>query len=33
MISVDSFPMYALFIDLDPTQVDANVIQPNKNKI
>lgn len=32
MISVDSFPMYALFIDLEPTQVDVNV-HPTKQEI
>jgi DNA mismatch repair protein MutL len=32
MISADSFPMYALFIDLDPTQVDVNV-HPTKQEI
>ena len=34
MIAADSFPMYALFIDLDPAQVDVNV-HPTKagNKI
>jgi len=32
MISVDSFPMYVLFIDLEPTQVDVNV-HPTKQEI
>lgn len=32
MISRDSFPMYALFIDLDPTQLDINV-HPTKQEI
>ena len=32
MISKDSFPMYVLFIDLDPTQVDVNV-HPTKQEI
>ncbi len=32
MIAKDSFPMYALFIDLDPTQVDINV-HPTKQEI
>ncbi|HEY6956651.1 MAG TPA: DNA mismatch repair endonuclease MutL [Flavisolibacter sp.] len=32
MISADSFPMYVLFIDLDPTQVDVNV-HPTKQEI
>jgi DNA mismatch repair protein MutL len=32
MISGDSFPMYVLFIDLDPTQVDVNV-HPTKQEI
>ena len=32
MISVDSFPMYALFIDLEPAQVDVNV-HPTKQEI
>ena len=32
MISLDSFPMYTLFIDLDPTQVDVNV-HPTKQEI
>lgn len=32
MISNDSFPMYVLFIDLDPTQVDVNV-HPTKQEI
>lgn len=32
MIAKDSFPMYALFIDLDPAQVDINV-HPTKQEI
>ena len=32
MIAKDSFPMYALFIDLDPSQVDINV-HPTKQEI
>lgn len=32
MIAADSFPMYVLFIDLDPTQVDVNV-HPTKQEI
>jgi DNA mismatch repair protein MutL len=32
MISTDSFPVYTLFIDLDPTQVDVNV-HPTKQEI
>ncbi|WP_205508449.1 DNA mismatch repair endonuclease MutL [Longitalea arenae] len=32
MIPADSFPLYALFIDLDPTQVDINV-HPTKQEI
>jgi DNA mismatch repair protein MutL len=32
MISMDSFPMYVLFIDLEPTQVDVNV-HPTKQEI
>lgn len=32
MIPKDSFPMYALFIDLDPSQVDINV-HPTKQEI
>ena len=32
MIAVDSFPMYALFIDLDPAHVDVNV-HPTKQEI
>ena len=32
MIAGDSFPMYYLFIDLDPTQVDMNV-HPTKQEI
>ena len=32
MIGKDSFPMYALFIDLDPTQLDINV-HPTKQEI
>ncbi len=32
MISKDSFPMYALFIDLDPAQLDINV-HPTKQEI
>lgn len=32
MIARDSFPMYALFIDLDPAQVDINV-HPTKQEI
>jgi DNA mismatch repair protein MutL len=32
MIAKDSFPMYTLFIDLDPTQLDINV-HPTKQEI
>jgi len=32
MIALDSFPMYVLFIDLDPAQVDINV-HPTKQEI
>ncbi|MFL5740809.1 MAG: DNA mismatch repair endonuclease MutL [Flavisolibacter sp.] len=32
MIAADSFPMYVLFIELDPTQVDVNV-HPTKQEI
>jgi len=32
LIPADSFPMYVLFIDLDPTQVDVNV-HPTKQEI
>ena len=32
MISKDSFPMYTLFIDLDPSQIDINV-HPTKQEI
>ena len=32
MIAKDSFPMYVLFIDLDPSQVDINV-HPTKQEI
>ncbi|MBK7558076.1 MAG: DNA mismatch repair endonuclease MutL [Chitinophagaceae bacterium] len=32
MIAKDSFPMYTLFIDLDPTQIDINV-HPTKQEI
>src|SRR5687767_13235807 len=32
MITRDSFPMYVLFIDLDPTQIDVNV-HPTKQEI
>ncbi len=32
MIAKDSFPMYALYIDLDPTQLDINV-HPTKQEI
>jgi DNA mismatch repair protein MutL len=32
MIAADSFPMYVLFIDLDPTQIDVNV-HPTKQEI
>src|SRR5215210_3667329 len=32
MIAKDSFPMYVLFIDLDPAQVDINV-HPTKQEI
>jgi DNA mismatch repair protein MutL len=32
MIAADSFPLYVLFIDLDPSQVDINV-HPTKQEI
>jgi DNA mismatch repair protein MutL len=32
MIPADSFPLYALFVDLDPTQIDINV-HPTKQEI
>jgi DNA mismatch repair protein MutL len=32
MVAADSFPMYVLFIDLEPTQVDVNV-HPTKQEI
>jgi DNA mismatch repair protein MutL len=32
MIAKDSYPMYALFIDLDPAQLDINV-HPTKQEI
>src|SRR5262249_14436632 len=32
LIPGDSFPMYSLFIDLDPTQIDVNV-HPTKQEI
>jgi DNA mismatch repair protein MutL len=32
MIAKDSFPMYTLFIDLDPAQLDINV-HPTKQEI
>ena len=32
MIAKDSFPMYALFIDLDPSRLDINV-HPTKQEI
>lgn len=32
MLASDSFPMYVLFIDLDPTQIDVNV-HPTKQEI
>src|SRR6187549_705498 len=32
MVTKDSFPMYVLFIDLDPTQIDVNV-HPTKQEI
>jgi DNA mismatch repair protein MutL len=32
MIAKDGFPMYTLFIDLDPSQIDINV-HPTKQEI